>query len=345
MLPPFEDIDAYASGTGDVPHRFYMTPEYERLSDWVLCAADTTMLPVHGQLMCLFSGTYRDMVTSVGGPSESVNFGQDVSLASALAVLRFAYDHASLDPSAVKVLLASGHACGALTLAHAYDFAFVPELCSLCLNGGSAQDLGSLMDVATRLDSTILINGCYNMVARKATNGKVSSTDGYLSFVKGLGTNVDMLQVALLSVFMHDARPPGTTLKMLLHDAPEATYTWLTTTYQRNNYGTSHMSSWVSVDDREYRLVLYPSGLDDGTPEVSLFLEVKNAEDLPLKAVEATFRMLAMSGKAHVSKDMSCEYGGVFRRAGIQSFASLDEFSACMDDYNNVIFQVDVKHV
>ena len=134
-LPPFEDLSAYASGNenignegGDLPQRFYMTPEQEQLADWKLKVKDV-ILPVHSLALCLACKVYCDMATTTGAVVQDGPIPlEGCSLVHALAFLRLLYRADCLAPKPVAFLLKSGYLPGVLRLAHSLDWSMLDFL-------------------------------------------------------------------------------------------------------------------------------------------------------------------------------------------------------------------------
>ncbi len=81
-LPPFTDLLAYAKAEGDLPQRFYLSPEYERLADWKLLAGGVE-LPIHSHVMCLKSKIYLGMAAEGLNPEKPLPL-PDCTVAEAL---------------------------------------------------------------------------------------------------------------------------------------------------------------------------------------------------------------------------------------------------------------------
>ena len=307
-LPPFEDLDAYASENkdkegGDLPQRFYMTPEQEQLTDWKLKVNDV-ILPVHSQLLCVACKVYCGMATITGGGI--VQDGpiplEGCSLAHALAFLRVLYRVDCLASKPVAFLLKSGYLPGVLRLAHSLDWSMLKLLSGYASKAVESRvradeyDIIAVADAASDLNLSSLRTACYSAVYALCKDTSSDFTEisysSAIEIVDRLGESPELLKAALLVSL---ARKPisGKAIQRLLDrtiELPPALFTWHCP--RESVFLTQRLlSDWFTWNDEEFRLYAHRGNSQDPS-KCGVYLEQKNPPPEEGPNIEFTLRLV-----------------------------------------------------
>jgi hypothetical protein len=270
-LPPFEELEIYAAGQGDLPQRFYMDPEF---AEWRVSVADHT-LPVHKTTLGMASKVFCGMLHDKLQPTEPIPLlnASETSLAQALALLRFIYDTKSLTEQNTRHLSLHNNLGGVLRLAHSLDIGNVYVdcrrwACSLVVEGdhpGTWKRSRTLFDseavmryaakaspprvlakydlvkdirgVACTINDDVLQEACYTYVSMKCNEitqnySKGASTDETLSFIDDLSQCSELVRAALFFLLKRNSSYTGKTYRRLVGYFPVTPEALFTFKYQ-----------------------------------------------------------------------------------------------------------------
>ena len=236
-LPEFNTVSFYANGDGDLPQRFYMTPELESLSDCVLVLDEKKhiKLPVHSQILALRSGTFKEMLanTSFRKNRAIPFFGHD--MLHMLICLRFAYDDSSLTKDNVNFITTNEMLPEAMRAVHALDLESAPTMCTLVSNNiGTLSQVCTVFEASKRFDDANLMTACYTAALKwyRSKRGRCVMSEAFQS-VASVRQCPELMQAILMYSLYDDHTYEGVLSRRLFGSPteriPDATYTWFMT--------------------------------------------------------------------------------------------------------------------
>ena len=358
-LPPFEDLSAYASGNenignegGDLPQRFYMTPEQEQLADWKLKVKDV-ILPVHSLALCLACKVYCDMATTTGAVVQDGPIPlEGCSLVHALAFLRLLYRADCLAPKPVAFLLKSGYLPGVLRLAHSLDWSLLDLLSKLAGQIIEAEipadeyDIAPIAEAASDLKLESLRSACYSAVfelCKAMTSGftEVVTFYGAAEVVDRLGDSPELLKAALF-VALSRKDISGKSFRRLFDrkiELPSALFTWRCS-IEELLHEESLESDVFMWNDQEFALVFYRA-TDENPKHCGVFLKLKDPSAEAGPKIEFKLRLVNwVKPKASVEMKTDQAFSSDEPDFGLYSFIERDDLSNFADLDGFITLQV-----
>lgn len=234
-LPEFDTVASYAHGHGDLPQRFYMTPELESLCDCILMLDEKKRikLPVHSQILALRSGTFKEMLTNTSfRKNRSIPFfGHD--MIHMLIGLRFAYEESSLTKDNINFITANEMLPDAMRAVHALDLESAPAMCDLVSNNlGTLNQISTVFSASKRFDDANLMTACYTAALKwyRSKKSRCGPSEAFQAVVT-VRQCPELTQTMLMYSLCDDYMYEGTLLRRLFGSPteriPDATYTWI----------------------------------------------------------------------------------------------------------------------
>ena len=145
-LPEFNTLCEYAAGIGDLPQRFYVTPEDEEISDLILKVSGK-LLPVHKTILALNSKLFHTVAADCTHADDDVLPIEDkYNLAATLALLRFIYEPIDLCADSVKYLCSKKLIVGVFEIASYVNYKKFDLLISLAKKNMTINDISSFWE-------------------------------------------------------------------------------------------------------------------------------------------------------------------------------------------------------
>ena len=366
-LPDFVTVAVYARKEGDLPQRFYMTPELETLSDCRLEIQDGIFLPVHSQILALRSGMFKDMLSSTSlGKKGTIPFRGHI-LDNMLIALRFMYDPVSLTKENVKFIYQSDMLTDTLRSVHALDLVCATTIHDMIsTNLTTLNEICTVFNAAKTFDDSRLLSGCYQAVLRwiRSTRARCNPSQAF-GWICEIRECPELMQCVMMYCLCGDYAYDGDKLRYLFGSTseriPDADYTWIIMKpfrqrLSRNPRGmiASHdfMHGNVSYkcairhnNDYNPRESSYAS--DDDVPEdeqhdvynVHVYLKEKSPSP---RHVAFTLRLIDMN-TACVKKEVVCrgqcteaKWTGVYA----EEFMTDEDLRECSDDSGMNVLQI-----
>jgi hypothetical protein len=241
-LPPFKDLQIYAADQGDLSQRFFMDPEFEMLADWSVAVAGKT-LPVHSQMLASASKVFRGMLQDIKRPGSPVPLPgpSNITMAEALALLRFIYDPEAKTKENIQFLSICSHLEGVLRLADSTNCGKLLEICKVLAKellldwpqaeAGDDDDKKALLEFnhvkavrgfANEINDDKLHEACYTYVSKRcnaitANATKAASVEDAVSLVQQLGDYPDLLRAGFFYALRRNPRYTGKTITRVVN--------------------------------------------------------------------------------------------------------------------------------
>ena len=357
-LPPFDQLEVYAAPDGQqLPQRFYLTEEQEKIANWKL-SVNGKVLPVHRTHMGIASKVFCGMLAEGVGAEGKDTASNPVpldgcSLAEALGFLRFCYTWDFIKVPNIVYLAINGHITGVSRLAHEFDCTFFQELSDTAAKAVNSSDLAdshlpSIANMAFELNMDALQVQCYSAVSRKALDigtTAVEKQGDVVSFVRNLSSSSKLTDAALLTTLLKKTIDGATIRRVLDGEGELPTFTWKVPLAEAGNTqkGQKLTSPNFSWNTKQYYVGFYPKG-DRSGDYMSIYLWQNDPPaQAGAKPIHFTLCLINWS-----NYDESILRGAVHSfsgntGSGYPEFAKISDAPQFVDNDGNLIFQVVLK--
>lgn len=222
-LPEFATVKIYARKEGDLPQRFYMTPELETLADCRLEIRDDVFLPVHSQILALRSGMFKEMLSSTSlEKNGSIPLRRHV-LVNMLIALRFMYDQTSLTQENVKFVYQSDMLMETLRSVHALDLVCATTMRDLIsTNLTTLNEMCTVFSAAKIFDDSRLIGGCYRAALKwiQSKRGRFNPSQAF-GCIREIREHPELMQCMMMYCLCDDYTYDGVMMRRFFGSSSE----------------------------------------------------------------------------------------------------------------------------